>query len=48
MAPRPKGSLKAVKLLYREKFCGVLMYASAQALDFLATTKNPSLPIRKL
>jgi hypothetical protein len=24
------------------------MYASAQSFDFLATTKNPSFPIRKL
>jgi hypothetical protein len=28
--------------------CGVLMYASAQPLDFLARTKNPSFPNRKL
>ncbi len=25
--------------------CGVTVYASAQALDFLATTKNCSFPI---
>jgi hypothetical protein len=29
-------------------WCGVPVYASAQPLDFLATTKNPSFPIRKL
>jgi hypothetical protein len=27
--------------------CGVDIYASAQPLDFLATTKNPSFPIQK-
>jgi hypothetical protein len=27
--------------------CGVDIYASAQSLDFLATTKNPSFPIQK-
>ena len=32
----------------RSCLCGVRVYASAQALDFLATTKNPSFPNRKL
>jgi len=32
----------------RDCLCGVPMYASAQSLDFLARTKNPSFPIRKL
>ena len=32
----------------RPCLCGVPMYASAQALDFLATTKNLSFPDRKL
>jgi hypothetical protein len=29
------------------KLCGVLMYASAQSLDFLARTKNPRFPNQK-
>ena len=32
----------------RAYLCGVPMYASAQSLDFLAWTKNPSFPNRKL
>jgi hypothetical protein len=32
----------------RTCLCGVLMYASAQSLDFLAITKNCSFPNRKL
>ena len=31
----------------RTCLCGVPGYASAQVLDFLATTKNPSFSIRK-
>ena len=31
----------------RDCLCGVPMYASAQSLDFLARTKNPSFPNRK-
>ena len=31
----------------RACLCGIPMYASAQALDFLATTKNSSFPARK-
>jgi hypothetical protein len=31
----------------RACLCGVPMYASAQSLDFLAWTKNPSFPDRK-
>ena len=47
LALRPWGSTEAVKLFNPEKFCGVPVYASAQALDFLATTKNPSFSARK-
>jgi hypothetical protein len=32
----------------RACLCGVPVYASAQSLDFLAWTKNPSFPNRKL
>jgi hypothetical protein len=32
----------------RDSLCGVQSYASAQSLDFLARTKNPSFPDRKL
>jgi hypothetical protein len=32
---------------FRTCLCGVPVYASAQALDFLATTKNPSFSTRK-
>jgi hypothetical protein len=32
----------------RSCLCGVPMYASAQSLDFLAWTKKPSFPNRKL
>ncbi len=32
----------------RSCLCGVQTYASAQYLDFLARTKNPRFPIRKL
>gem|GEM_PF-3853186 len=32
----------------RAHLCGVLKYASAQPLHFLARTKNPSFPDRKL
>src|SRR6266568_5257279 len=32
----------------RACLCGIQSYASAQSLDFLARTKNPSFPNRKL
>ena len=31
----------------QDSLCGVPMYASAQSLDFLARTKNPSFPNQK-
>jgi len=44
----PYGQPEAVPFSFPAEWCGVPMYASAQPLDFLATTKNCSFPIWKL
>ena len=51
----PEGSFHPETVLFRPGgvnlqgcLCGVPMYASAQSLDFLARTKNPSFPNWKL